>query len=500
MDLLGLSSAVGLRPDDIPKIRELVRVHNKNLPKHQRRVAYYDDRVKVKNLGIICPSKFKKNLRTNTGWAAKAVDMLAQRSTFDGFTFSTGENAELNAILAANDFGISYQMAVPSELVQACGFWTVSKGGQGEPAVIINYHDAMSSAAVWDYRHKRIDAGLVIEDFKKFNGIDRRIPSLVMVHLSDYIIEIERTKTEQWVSKYIPHSMGRPMIEPMVYHYRNDRPFGKSRISRAVMRIIDSMQREIQRTEFHSECFSSPQKYLFGLTEEQYEALEGKKSSTYMTELLLATRDEDGNNPDFGMLQQASMSPHLELMDKLANQMASETSLPVASFGVAGNGYTSSDALRASTDDLVIEAQTLNASNGKALENIARMALAVLGNKSYSELTDDERSVTVHWKDPSMPSTSAMSDAMLKQVSAVPEFAGTDVFWEKLGYTEDERVRIANALRKAKMQNMLTEALNTESEDNGGNTSFVPGAIPKPAGSIESGGEEDNPTSDEPVQ
>ena len=84
------------------------------------------------------------------------------------------------------------------------------------------------------------------------------------------------------------------------------------------------------------------------------------------------------------------------------------------------------------------------------------MALAIVGDKGIGELTYDERSVTVHWEDPASPSVASMSDAMVKQVSAVPEFGGTDVFWKKLGYSEDERRRIKADVRA----NAMSAAVN----------------------------------------
>ena len=60
-------------------------------------------------------------------------------------------------------------------------------------------------------------------------------------------------------------------MEPLVYRPSLDRPFGKSRITRAVMSITDSAVREALRTEVSAEFFTTPQKYLLGADEELFE-------------------------------------------------------------------------------------------------------------------------------------------------------------------------------------------------------------------------------------
>ena len=92
---------------------------------------------------------------------------------------------------------------------------------------------------------------------------------------------------------------------------------------------------------------------------------------------------------------------------------------------------------------------------------------AILGDKPLSELTENERTVTAHFDDPAMPSDAANADAMIKIVSAVPDFAGTDVFWEKLGYGEDDRRRINSGMMRKQAVSAIAalNRQNVEAED-----------------------------------
>lgn len=141
------------------------------------------------------------------------------------------------------------------------------------------------------------------------------------------------------------------------------------------------------------------------------------------------------------------------------SRMAAETSVPVAAFGLSSNGYTSSDALRASSDDLILEAENLNRNNGKALVEIARLALAVSGNATIASLPEYASMLEVHWVDPSMPSAASVADATSKLAGVVPEFAGTEVFWELNGFNEDQRRRVKADMAQAKRQQTLVSMM-----------------------------------------
>lgn len=448
----GIEAADGLTADESEKLRKLVSVFNDRLSGNHRRMEYYEDKNQLKNIGLSIPQNIASKIDTHVGWAAKAVDYLAARSIFDGFTSQDGEDGDsgdLERIMRDNDFSVEYMKAVPTQLVHGVGFWTVSRGGDGEPSVIINYHNATSAAALWDFRHKRIDCGFVVEDYEVVTSMGREeyIPSFVVMHTPYAVIEIEKGN-EGWHCTRKPHPQGRCLMVPMAYRPQDTKPFGKSRVSRTVMGITDEMQREIMRSSIHSEVFASGQKALLGVSDEQYDALQGAKFRAAVSEMFVATRDENGEIPTITQFSQQSMEPHIAAMESLMSRIAAETSVPVAAFGLSSNGYTSSDALRASSDDLILEAENLNRNNGKALVEVAKLALAVSGNTTVANLPEYASMLEVHWVDPSMPSAASVADATSKLAGVVPEFAGTEVFWELNGFSEDQRRRVRSEMRQ----------------------------------------------------
>lgn len=443
VNFTGIDSAIGLSESESTMLRQLVAVFNDRLYNNQLRMSYYEDKAPLKNIGLSIPRDIAARVDVSNGLAAIAVDYLASRSIFDGFTTDEGVSEELDSVLSSNEFAVEYSKAVPTQISMGVGFWTVSKGAAGEPAAVINYHNATSAAALWDFRRKRIKCGFVIEDYNLVQYLGKEVyqPSFVVLHTDYAVIEIAKIGS-QWEAVRKPHMLGRPLMVAMAYRPNDSKPLGRSRVSRAIMGICDSYSREILRMELHSELFASGQKAILGVSDEQFEALQGNKYRAAMSELFISTRDENGDTPQITQFQQQSMEPHIKAMEMLLARLSAETSIPIAAFGISDKGRTSSEALAASYGDLILEAETLNRNNGKAILEVAKLALAVATNRTLDALTEDEQTLQVHWLDPAMPSAASVADATVKLVSAVPEFGGTDIFWELNGFNEEQRRRV----------------------------------------------------------
>ena len=53
----------------------------------------------------------------------------------------------------------------------------------------------------------------------------------------------------------------------------NDKPFGQSRLKEPVRRLIEGYVRTVANATIGLEFATSPQKYLLGITDEQYDVL-----------------------------------------------------------------------------------------------------------------------------------------------------------------------------------------------------------------------------------
>ena len=432
---------------------------------HQSRNAtkdkYYEGHITLNdvNLGIALPNDLKK-LDVGCNWGQKAVDVLAARSMFDGFVGSGGNIDGLSRIVENNRLVAEYAKACRDELKYGCVFATLS--ADDTMGCKIRFHSPGFASALWNGKKGRIDCGLAIMDtVKDESNKDKWIPTAVNLYTDSAIIVLTRTGS-QWSAKRHPHKMGRPLMEPMIWNATSDKPFGRSRLKKAIRALIDDYVRTVANATIALEFDTTPQKYILGVTDAQFDAITSDKFKQYMGSILAATTNPDtGENPVFGQLAQGSLTPHVEKMRMTATQFAAATGLTITDVGVINDANpTSSDAILAQSQTLVLMAQQLNTSNGDALRTIACMAQAIARNVTLEELTDEERSIMAHFKNPAMPSVAVTADAAIKIASARKEFASTDVFLEMLGFDQADIRRIKAQEQRVRGQRVLMEEEN----------------------------------------
>ena len=248
-------------------------------------------------------------------------------------------------------------------------------------------------------------------------------------------------------------------MEPLIWNATSDKPFGRSRIKEPVRRLIQGYVRTIANATIGLEFSTSPQKYLLGVTDDQFDAVVNDKFRQYVGSIIAATTNpETGEKPAFGQLQQGSISPHVEMIRVLATQFSAATGLSVTDTGVVNDANpTSSDAILAQSQTLVGMAEQLNVGNGNALRTIALMAQAIVNNVSLTELSDEQKDIVAHFKNPAMPTVAMTADAAIKIASVRPGFANTDVFAEMIGFDKAD-------IRRIKAQERMAQGLELVSE------------------------------------
>ena len=445
--MLGInaSNVVGLGDYERVKLDELINIYNSHALKNIKKNRYYEGKIPLAevNLGIALPETFS-NLEIGCEWGAKAVDVLAARSMFDGFVSAGGyDSTEMDAIVQGNNLIAEYIKACRDELKYGCTFATLSKDDW--IGCRIRFHSPQTAAAEWNGEVGRTDCGLaVVDSVPNQEGNLLWTPTVINLHMKDAVWVLRRRKDYVWDAERYPHQMGRPLMQPMVWNATSNKPFGRSRIKGPVRSIIQGYVRTVANATIGLEFATSPQKYLLGVTDEQYDAVISQKFRQYVGSIIASTTNpETGEKPTFGQLLQGNISPHVEMMRMLATQLSAATGLPVTDTGVINDANpTSSDAIEAQTKTLVGLAQELNTGNGDALQMIARMALAISEEKTLDDLTDEQMSIMAHFKNPAMPSVAVTADAAIKIASARPGFAETDTFLEMVGFSQADIRRI----------------------------------------------------------
>lgn len=449
----------GLTSFEVAALQDLLQIYNGHSPKNAEKDKYYEGRISLNsvNLGLALP-KGIQGLEIGCSWGAKCVDVLAARSMFDGFVGLQGEDVEaLDRLVINNNLVAEYNKGKRDELKYGCTFVTLSR----DPMIgcKIRFHSPKTAAAKWDGELGRIAYGMAIIDTAP-DSVDVQIwsPSLVNLYF-DYAVIVLARDGNVWTATRFEHKMGRPLMEALVWNATSNKPFGRSRIKEPIRHMIQSYVRTIANATIGLEFSTSPQKYLLGVTDEQYDALIDQKFKQYVGSILAATTNpETGEKPTFGQLPQGSIAPHVEMIRVLATQFSAATGLPVTDTGVVNDANpSSSDAIEAQTKTLVGLAQDLNTGNGDALRTIALMALAITENKTMDELDDDQKAIMAHFKNPAMPSVAVTADAALKIASVRQGFSGTDTFLEMIGFDKADIRRIKAQEALGRGRETLTE-------------------------------------------
>lgn len=440
------------------RFQKLINIYNDHFSKNQLKERYYEGKVTLNevNLGLALPDGISK-LEIGCAWGAKTVDVLAGLSMFDGFVGINGSGVEtLERLVVNNNLIGEYMKACRDELKYGCTFATLS--ADDKIGCKIRFHSPQTAAATWDGEKGRIDYGFAIIDSVYNNTTEIWEPSLINYY-TDTDVWVLRYKNQVWDAERYPHQMHRPLMEALIWNATSSKPFGRSRIKEPIRRLIQGYVRTIANATIGLEFATSPQKYLLGITDEQYDAVINQKFKQYVGSIIASTvNPETGEKPSFGQLSQGNISPHVEMVRVLATQFSAATGLTVTDTGVVNDANpTSSEAILAQSRTLTGMAEQLNVGNGDALRNIAMMATAIMNSVSIDDLTDEQREIIAHFKNPAMPSVAVTADAAIKIASARQAFASTDTFLEMIGFSQADIRRIREQEQRARGLALVTE-------------------------------------------
>lgn len=492
------TNAFGRVPVDIPSLDEVPEDYRDrltdlfdtwaNVTERNRTLSrYYDMKSEMKSLGISIPPQCEKFTEV-VGWCSKAVRAHAVRSVFDGFVFGGTSDDDLDALVRDNRLASLYQQACSSSLVHGVSALTVMRGGPGQPPVKVRAHSANQFCALWDKDEDRIGCGVVLADVDRDGK-----PSRYVAHMPDAVLTLTRVPWDvsvsslgvtgvRWACEVEAHPMGRPLMEVIVHDPDLDRPLGHSLLTPELLGIVDKAMRDVLRMEIGAEFFTFPQRYALGVAEDVFAEpvdpdapvdedgdpvdedgnklprvqSEERKFQAYIGAMLAFTRDENGDVPTVGQFSPTSAESFTAVFENDAQRFSGATNVPLSQLGVMSTGYTSSDALGAANNPLILEVEAMNRRNAEAMAEVGRMMMAVSRGVPIEGLPEDLRNVQAYFKDPSMPTIAARADAWTKLGASDPSIIGTRVYYEGVGLSQ----ATIDRLMEEKMQAGAISALN----------------------------------------
>lgn len=438
--------------------------------RNRRLTAYYEMRNGVKDFGISIPPQLR-HVDEVVGWAARAVDVRVNRSRFDGFVFEGQPNRALDALCLGNGLAQLVREATRSMLTHGCAAMTVMRGGAGQPAARVRAYSANQCCMLWDKDAGGIGAGVTL------TGVDRRgMASRYVVHLPDRVLVLSRPdpdSPEFVLESDEPNPVGSILMVPLINDPDLDKPLGHAVLTPELTSIIDKAVRDVLRMDVGAEFFTAPQRYALGVADDLFASPmtgedgsvvtdpetgepvlvtdEAKKLRAYLGAVWAITRDENGDVPQVGQFPAGSAENFIATYENDAQRFSGASLVPLAQLGVLSNNYTSSDALSASNDPLILDVQAINDGLRGPLRQVARLMMAISQGKPLSGLSDAEEAVQARFAEPAMQTFGARVDGWTKLAAMDGSIVGTRVLWEGVG------------LDRATIDRLMAETSRTDS-------------------------------------
>ena len=374
----------------------------------KKRYNYYDMKNKVDDVKGIIPKDFRW-LAETLGWCAKAVDSLADRIVFDAFD---NDDYYLNEIFRMNNADVLFDSAILSALISSCSFIYIGKDEDGYP--FLQVIDGGSATGIIDPVTNLLTEGYAILERDKNNK--PTLEAYFTPYQTDYYVNGQLDE-----SLTLKHKAPYALLVPIINRPDAKRPFGHSRISRACMDITQSALRTLRRTEVAAEFNSTPQKYVIGLSEEA----EFNNRAASLSSFLDFRKDSDGDKPTVGQFPQVSMAPFAEQLKMFASLFAGETGLTIDDLGFATSNPASSEAIKASHENLRLMARKAQRNFGTGFLNVGYLATCLRDNVEYKRKAfANVKTLWLPIFEPDIASLGAVGDAILKINQSYPEFFG----------------------------------------------------------------------------
>jgi hypothetical protein len=224
------------------------------------------------------------------------------------------------------------------------------------------------------------------------------------------------------------------------------------------MSLTDMAVRAYVRMEGNAEFYSSPQLAIEGIDPDAFgEVSESKKFKLAMDRLIALTRDADGNAPNIKQLQQATMTPHSDMLRTVASAFSGETGIPLAALGILHDNPSSAEAMLTAERGMLIDVTSQNRGPlSSAVKDIAR--LAVMVRDGLTEAPKEAWRLSAKFADPEFRSTSANADAYVKLAGANEDLANSDVLLETV-LDEDQVERFKTERARSQANGLLDQLL-----------------------------------------
>lgn len=416
----------GIYPEDVDAIARLIATWKDHYAKNLIRMGFYTAHNGLKDFGISVPRVIAANVHSCVGWPAKAVRSLADLSVFDGVDTGLEDPYGVGGLSRQLADSLAVDEAIVSAYIYGCSFLTITAGNR-PGSVLFTPRSAELSAATWDGATSRLSGALTITDATDKGEVTSY--NVFLPYRSYEFVKIAGI----WKAVRMDTNWPTPTVVPFVSDPQLSRPLGVSRITPVVMSATDMAFRTMVRMEATAEFYSVPKLWFLGANRDAFDA--DTWSNLISAINGIGVDEETGEKPTMQQVQQASMTPHADMLKTIALLLASDTDLPVDSLGITLTNPTSAEAMAAAERRLTRRADRQNRLFGARIEELLRMAVCLRDGLSEppADLT-----VRAQWMPTREISDAARADAYVKIAGVNAAYATSNVGLRRLGLTGPE--------------------------------------------------------------
>ncbi len=431
----------GLTDEQTAIIDRLLDKLASHVPANFAARTYYEAAQTVEHMGIAIPPEVANRIKPVIGWGGTVVDVIEERLDWSGWSVTGDDDLGLREVYDANQLAVEGGFAHLDSLMLGTAFVRVGTGGPGEPDVLVTPHSAETTTGTWNARARRLDEALTVTKVKDGQPVD------IVLDVPGTTLTLTRATRGWAVVDRDDHRLPVPVV-PMPNRPRGSRRTGRSEITRGVRYYCDAVVRTLLGMEGNREFYSIPQLVLLNRGLDVFVDRSGNPTSPWKVlagHMIGMPKDDDDQAAEIEQLQVGSPEPFIAQVQEWAQLLAAEVGIPTSYLGFHTDNPASADAIRAGEARLVKRVERRQTAFGLAWMDVGRLALLM---RDGATPADYWTRVDTRWQPASTPTKAATADAGMKQLTAVPWLAETDVGLELLGLSDQQIKRALSQRRR----------------------------------------------------
>ena len=385
------------------------------------RYNYYEMKDNHNPRNLMVPSNLRNKFTVKLGWCTKAVDSLADRLQFRGFR---NDNLDMTTIYQMNNMDILADSAILGALISSCDFIYLSQDEEGYPRMQVI--DGYNGTGIMDEITGMLEEGYAVLDRDEDGNIITE--AYFGKGFTDFYTKGQEPYRIENIAPY-------PLLVPIVNRPDAKRPFGHSRISRSLMKYQNNVADTLINMAICSETNAFVQKYIVGLDADT----EFDTQRAWMSSFLNVSANENGDKPNLGQFQQASLAPYLNEIETQASLFAGECGLTLDDLGFSKANPSSVDAIKASHENLRLTARKAQRTFGTGFLNAGYLGACLRDEFAYNrEVIYQTKPLWEPVFEPDASTIGAFGDAVIKVNQAVPDYFTKDNIRDFTGIDSDE--------------------------------------------------------------